>query len=126
VPDSTIIASEIYILSQIQPEIWELPFYCFTAAILDFWWNGMSNNVGDSTVENFDLENMRVATGILFLSALELEINLGGNSTPLWITNVSTLYWTLGGLTGLRTICPQTVRDLSDISEFLTDRSVVR
>ena len=28
VPDSTIIAFEIYILSQIQPDIWELPFYC--------------------------------------------------------------------------------------------------
>jgi hypothetical protein len=28
VPDSTIIAFEIYILSQIQPEIWELQFYC--------------------------------------------------------------------------------------------------
>jgi dihydroxyacid dehydratase/phosphogluconate dehydratase len=28
VPESTIIAFEIYILSQIQPEIWELPFYC--------------------------------------------------------------------------------------------------
>jgi hypothetical protein len=28
VPDSTIIAFEIYILSQIQPEIWELPLYC--------------------------------------------------------------------------------------------------
>jgi hypothetical protein len=28
VPDSTITAFEIYILSQIQPDIWELPFYC--------------------------------------------------------------------------------------------------
>jgi hypothetical protein len=28
VPDSTIIAFEIYILSQIEPDIWELPFYC--------------------------------------------------------------------------------------------------
>jgi hypothetical protein len=28
VPESTLITFEIYILSQIQPEIWELPFYC--------------------------------------------------------------------------------------------------
>jgi hypothetical protein len=28
VPDSAITAFEIYILSQIQPDIWELPFYC--------------------------------------------------------------------------------------------------
>jgi hypothetical protein len=27
VPESTTIAFEIYILSQIQPDIWELPFY---------------------------------------------------------------------------------------------------
>jgi hypothetical protein len=27
VPESTIIAFEIYILSEIQPAIWELPFY---------------------------------------------------------------------------------------------------
>jgi hypothetical protein len=28
VPDSTIIAFEIYILSQTKPDIWELPLYC--------------------------------------------------------------------------------------------------
>jgi hypothetical protein len=28
VPESTIIAFEIYILSEVQPDIWELPFYC--------------------------------------------------------------------------------------------------
>jgi hypothetical protein len=27
VPESTIIAFEIYILSQIKPDLWELPFY---------------------------------------------------------------------------------------------------
>jgi hypothetical protein len=43
----------------------------------------MSENVGDSTVENFDPKNMGVAAGILFLSALELEIHLGGNFTSL-------------------------------------------
>jgi hypothetical protein len=57
----------------------------------------MSNNVGVGTIEKFDLENTGVTAEILFLSALELEIHLGGNSTP-WTTNVSILYWTLGGL----------------------------
>jgi hypothetical protein len=51
VPESTIIAFEIYILSQIQPEIWD---FRFTAAILDLRLNGMSDNVGDSTVEKTD------------------------------------------------------------------------
>jgi hypothetical protein len=54
----------------------------FTAAILDFRLNGLSDRVGVSTIEKFDPENMGVAAGILFLSALELEIHLGGNSTP--------------------------------------------
>jgi hypothetical protein len=80
VPESTIIAFEIYILSQIQPEIWELPFYC---RHLGFPLNGMSDNVGDSTVEKFDPINIGVAAGILFLSALELEIHLGGILPPL-------------------------------------------
>jgi hypothetical protein len=43
----------------------------------------MSNNVGVSTVEKLDPKNADVAAEILFLSALELEIHLGGNSTPL-------------------------------------------
>jgi hypothetical protein len=57
----------------------------------------MSNNVGVGTIEKFDPENTGVAAGILFLSALELEKHLGGNSTP-WTTNGSILYWTLGEL----------------------------
>jgi hypothetical protein len=59
----------------------------------------MSDNVGISTVEKFDPKNMEVAGRILFLSALELEIHLGEfYPTPPWTTNVSILYWTLGGL----------------------------
>jgi hypothetical protein len=45
----------------------------------------MSGNIGVSTVEKFDPKNTGVAAGILFLSALELEIlsdTPGGNSTP--------------------------------------------
>jgi hypothetical protein len=42
----------------------------------------VSDRVGVSTIEKFDPENMGVAAGILFLSALELEIHLGENSTP--------------------------------------------
>jgi hypothetical protein len=55
----------------------------FTAAISNFCFNGLSNRVGVSTTEKFDPENIGVAAGILFLSALELEIHLGENSTPL-------------------------------------------
>ena len=47
------------------------------AAILDFRLSGWFRNVGVSMTEKFDLENMRVAAGILFLSALELQIHLG-------------------------------------------------
>jgi hypothetical protein len=57
----------------------------------------MSDNVGVSTIEKFDPQNTGIATGILFLSVLELEINLGGNSTP-WTTNESIVHWTLAGL----------------------------
>jgi hypothetical protein len=37
----------------------------------------MSNNVGVGTIEKFDPEKREVVAGILFLSALELEIYLG-------------------------------------------------
>ena len=47
------------------------------AALLDFRLNGMSNNVGLSTIDKFDPENIGVTARILFLSALELEIHLG-------------------------------------------------
>ena len=45
--------------------------------MLDFRLNGLSDNVGVSTIEKFNPENMGVAAGISFLSALELEIHLG-------------------------------------------------
>jgi hypothetical protein len=48
----------------------------------------MYNNVGVGTIEKLDPENTGVAAKVLFLSALELEIHLGRNSTP-WKTNVS-------------------------------------
>jgi hypothetical protein len=54
----------------------------FSAAILDFQWNGTVYEIADTTIKKFDPENMGVAARILFLSALELEIPLGGNSTP--------------------------------------------
>jgi hypothetical protein len=63
--------------------------------------NGMSDNAGNSTIEKFDPINMGVAAGILCLSALELEIHLEEILPPPWITNVSILYWTLGGLNGI-------------------------
>jgi len=36
----------------------------------------------DSTIEQFNLENMGVAVGILFLASLEAEIPLVGSFTP--------------------------------------------
>jgi hypothetical protein len=58
----------------------------------------MSNNVGVSIIEKFDPENMGVTAGLLFLSALELEIHLGEILLPPRTNNVSISYWTLGGL----------------------------
>jgi hypothetical protein len=49
----------------------------FSAAILDLQLNGTVCKVVDTTIKKFDPENIGVATGILFLSALELEIPLG-------------------------------------------------
>ena len=43
--------------------------------------NGTVRKIADTTIEKFDPENMGVAAGISFLSALELEIPLGGIST---------------------------------------------
>ena len=45
--------------------------------MLNFWLNGLTDNVGVSTIEKFDPENIGLAAGILFLSALELEVHLG-------------------------------------------------
>ena len=62
--------------------------------MLDFRLNEKSDNVGISTIEKFDPKNMGVAAGILFLSALEVEIHMGDNFAPLWTTNVIIFYWT--------------------------------
>ena len=59
----------------------------FPAAILDLRLNGTVYKIGDTTIKKFDPENMGVAAGISFLSALELEIPLGGNSTPPQLHN---------------------------------------
>jgi hypothetical protein len=79
VPESTITVFEIYILSQISPIYGN---FRFTAAILNFRLNGLSDRVGVSTIEKFDPKNIRVVAGIFFLSALELEIHLGEILTP--------------------------------------------
>ena len=65
--------------------------------MLDFRLNGLSDNVGVSTIEKFDPENMGVAAGISFLSALELEIHLGEILSTGQPT-ISILNWTLGAL----------------------------
>ena len=52
-PNSMVIAFDIYILSHIQPEIGN---FRFTAAMLDFRLNGLSDNVGVS-IEKFDPGN---------------------------------------------------------------------
>jgi hypothetical protein len=48
----------------------------FSVAILDFEFNCTVYKIGDTTVKKFDPENIGVTSGILFLSALELEIPL--------------------------------------------------
>jgi hypothetical protein len=57
---------------------------CFEAAILNFEHKGAHYNVDLCTIEKFTPENRGVAVEILFLSSIELEIPLGGNSTPLY------------------------------------------
>ena len=49
---------------------------------MDLQLNGMVHKIADTTIKKFDPENMGVAAGISFLSALELEIPLGGKLTP--------------------------------------------
>ena len=56
-------------------EIQAIPF--FSAAILDLQLNGTVYKVVNNTIKKFDPENMGVAAGISFLSALQLEIHLG-------------------------------------------------
>ena len=59
------------------------PFFSdFSAAIWGLQLNGTVCKLADATIKKFDPENIGVAAGISFVSALELEIPLGGNSTP--------------------------------------------
>jgi hypothetical protein len=55
VPDSIIITFKIFFRPKYGPRYGN---FSFTAAILNFRLNGMSNNVGDGTIEKFDPENM--------------------------------------------------------------------
>jgi hypothetical protein len=55
VPDSTITAFEIYIFFNYSPTYGN---FRFTAAILNFRLNGLSDRVGVSTIEKFDPENI--------------------------------------------------------------------
>ena len=59
-------------------EVQTFPFFRFLFAILDLQLNGTVYKIADTTSKKFDPENMGVAAGISFLSALELEIPLGG------------------------------------------------
>jgi hypothetical protein len=93
--DSTIIALKFIFCPKYSPIYGN---FRFTAAILNFLLNGLSDSVGVSIIEKFDPENIGVAAGILFLSALELEIHLEGKFYPPWTLNVSILCWTPGGL----------------------------
>jgi len=56
---------------------WDTCNYIFSAAILDFWHPVLSGSVTDSTIEKFDLENIGVAVGIVFLASPEAEIPRG-------------------------------------------------
>ena len=51
--------------------------YNLSATIFNFWLPVSSGSVTDSTIGKFDLENMWVAVGILFVASLEAEIQLG-------------------------------------------------
>ena len=46
-PNSMVLAFDIYILSNIHPEMWELPFY---GRHVGFRLNGLSDNVGVNTI----------------------------------------------------------------------------
>ena len=56
--------------------------FLFSATILDLQLNGTVYKIADTTIKKLDLENMGVAAGISFLSALEIEIPLGGKLSP--------------------------------------------
>ena len=55
----------------------------FSAAILDLQMSSTVYKIADTTIKKFDPENMGVAAGISFLSALELDIPLGVNYPPI-------------------------------------------
>ena len=54
-PNSMVIAFDIYILSHIQPEMWELPFYCRHAG---FPVERIVGQFNVSTIEKFDPGNI--------------------------------------------------------------------
>jgi len=58
-------------------------------AILNFWRMSTWRDKGSGTIGKLDPENMGIATGILLLCALELEICLGGQMTPHLPANVA-------------------------------------
>jgi hypothetical protein len=60
----------------------------------------MSNNVGVSTVKQFDPENTEVAARIFFLATLELEKYLAEILSPTVDNQRKYSSWTLGGLNG--------------------------
>jgi len=45
--------------------------YIIWAAVLDFWLPVSSRSITDDTIKKYDLENMGVAVGIVFLASLE-------------------------------------------------------
>jgi len=56
---------------------WYTCNYIISTAIFYFWLPVSSGSVTDSTIENFDPENMTVAVWIVFLASPEAEIPLG-------------------------------------------------
>jgi len=62
---------------------WHASNYIISAAILDFWVPVSSKSVTDSTIEQFDRENMGVAVVSLFLASLQAVILMEGSFTPL-------------------------------------------
>jgi hypothetical protein len=55
---------------------------------LDFQLKEASDNGGIGTVEKLVPENMGVAAGILFLSSIELQKPVGGNSIFIFIFKI--------------------------------------
>ena len=69
---------KILVITATQAEIQTFPFFRLFGRHLGF----AVYKIADTTVKKFDPENMGVAAGILFLSALELVIPLGGKLPP--------------------------------------------